>query len=361
MARGLLMASALVLVASAASAAPAKHKKPQKKAVPAAVSPDDSTTDTPNAAPAVAVESSAPAPADSSSKPSNDSASKAELPPVAEADSGGAGAVSAPIADSDLGSGPSAQELEAIGRREAARIAAGRIQVAVWAAVDMARRSFKYSDPIGPQYAPYRLPLAPMLSMGLEAYPFASSDVPGLRDLGFRAHVSKAFAVDSKTPDGATINTSWTRFGGEARQRLLFPSSHPLELGLSIGADGSYFDMSTRSVVQGLLPSARTLAVQLGLDARLELVSRFSLALGVAYLAPTVRGAIYNRFRDPHVHGIDGDFAAILGLAPGLEARASARYTRYFASFQPELGDSFVAGGALDEQFQFGLGVRYAH
>jgi hypothetical protein len=252
-------------------------------------------------------------------------------------------------------------DFAALGRREAARIAARRIEVAVWAAADFGRRTFKYSDPVGQRYAPYRLPLAPMVSVGLEAYPFASSEVVGLRDLGFRAHFSKAFAVDSQTPEGGTIDTSWTRFGAEARERFLFSGAHPIELGVAVGADGSYFDMSTKSVVAGLLPSARTVSVRVGVDARLELVPRFALALGAAYLAPTTRGAIYNRFRNPHLHGVDGDFAATLELAPGLEARASARYTRYFASFEPALGDELVAGGALDEQLQFGLGVRYAH
>ena len=128
-----------------------------------------------------------------------------------------------------------------------------------------------------------------------------------------------------------------------------------------MGADASYFGMSPKTPVAALLPAARALSGRLGLDARLLVASRFSLALGAAYLAPTSHGEIYDRFRNAHLHGLDADFAAILGIVPGLEARLSARYTRYFASFKPFLGDALVAGGALDEQFQFGLGVRYAH
>lgn len=363
-AASLLVAGALVAASSVALAAPAKHKKPRQKATPAAASPADDSKDKADSAPATPSEAPAPAgpPAEPPAKPSEEPTLKPSSS-SSEKDVGGAApadeALAPPAAASE--EGPSDRDLEALGRREAARIAAGRVEVAVWAAADFAHRSFKYSDPVGQQYAPYHLPLAPMVSMGLEAYPFASSKLTGLRDLGFRAHFSKAFAVDSKTPEGATINTSWTRFGGEARQRFLIPGAHPFELGLSIGADGSYFDMSTKSVVQGLLPSARTLSVRLGLDARLQVVPRFALGLGAAYLAPTLHGAIYDRFRDPHVHGVDGDFAAIVGIVPGLEARASARYTRYFASFKPALGDALVAGGALDEQLQFGLGVRYAH
>ena len=360
MVRGLVVAGALLTASSVALAAPPKHKKPRQKPAPAASSAADDSKDKPDASAAAAADPPPAPPAEAPAKPKDEPAPSAKSSPPPEEHSVAVdeGSALSPVASE---SGPSDRELEALGRREAARIADGRIEVAVWIAADVARRSFKYSDPVGQQYAPYRLPLAPMVSMGLEAYPFASSELPGLRDLGFRAHFSKAFAVDSKTREGATINTSWTRFGGEARQRFLIPGAHPFELGLAVGADGSYFDMSTKSVVQGLLPSARTLSVRLGLDARLQVAPRFGLGLGVAYLAPTLHGAIYDRFRDPHVHGVDGDFAAILGIAAGLEARATARYTRYFASFKPVLGDALVAGGALDEQFQFGLGVRYAH
>jgi hypothetical protein len=366
MARGLMVARVLVIASSVAFAAPGTHKKGGKKAAPAASAPardDDAKEKAEPKGPAAGDPPPAPA-LDSTPKASGEAAPNAEvaLAPAPEAKAAIDETKATPVIPPNAGETElNAHDLEALGRREAARIAAGRSEVAVWIAAGVLRRTFKYSDPVGQQYAPYRLPLAPMVAMGLEAYPFASSDVPGLRDLGFRAHFSKAFAVDSKTPEGVTIDTSWTRFGAEARQRLLFPSAHRLELGLAVGADGSYFDMSAKSAVPALLPSARTISVRVGLDARLQLVSRFGLALGAAYLAPTTRGAIYERFRHPQLKGVDGDLAAYLALVPGLEARATARYTRYFASFKPELGDPLVAGGALDEQFQFGLGVRYAH
>jgi len=97
------------------------------------------------------------------------------------------------------------------------------------------------------------------------------------------------------------------------------------------------------------------------LDGRLLLAGRFSAILGIAYLAVTSPGEIYERFRDSHVSGIDGDLGFALAIVPGLEARLGGRYTRYFASFEPKVGDPYVAGGALDEQLQVGLGVRYAH
>ena len=253
------------------------------------------------------------------------------------------------------------RDVEALGRREAARMAAGRIEVAVSASADVGSRHFKYSDPVGPLPVAYRLPLAPMASFGLETYPWASSHVPVLRDLGFRGRISQGFALGSETPDGVKIETSWTRFGGEVRERILVPGRHAIELGVYVGADASYFGMTTATPVPALVPAARTIAVRLGFDARLLVAGRLSLLLGGAYLAITSPGEIYDRFRSPRVFGVDGELGAALGIVPGLEARLMGRYTRYVASFKPIIGDQIVAGGALDEQLQFGLGVRYAH
>jgi hypothetical protein len=252
-------------------------------------------------------------------------------------------------------------DVETLGRREAARMAAGRIQVAVWAGADVGSRQFKYSDPVGPLPVTYLLPSAPMASFGLETYPWASSNVPVLRDLGFRGRFSQGFALSSETPQGVTIETSWTRFGGEVRQRILLPGPRPIELGIYVGADASYFGMETATPIPALLPAARTTAVRLGFDARLLVVRQLSLLLGGAYLAITSPGEIYDRFRSPSVFGVDGELGAALRIMPGLEARLIGRYTRYVATFKPIIGDQIVAGGALDEQLQFGLGVRYAH
>jgi hypothetical protein len=99
----------------------------------------------------------------------------------------------------------------------------------------------------------------------------------------------------------------------------------------------------------------------MGLDARLLLAGRVSVLFGAAYLAVTSPGEIYDRFRKPTVGGVDGDLGFAVALTPGLEGRLTGRYTRYFATFKPRVGDPAVAGGALDEQLEFGLGVRYAH
>jgi len=205
------------------------------------------------------------------------------------------------------------------------------------------------------------LPVAPLATFGLEAYPLAATDLLVVRDLGFRARVSRGFAMASSTTNGVPLQDSWTRFAGELRQRVLLPALHGLELGVAVGVDASYFDLQTKTDVGSLVPAARMLSLRFGLDGRMAVTRRFSVLAGAGYLATLTRGQIYDRFRRPQVAGFDGELGAAIALVPGVEARLDGRYTRYFASFAPEVGDPAVAGGALDEQFQLGLGVRFAH
>lgn len=355
LARGLAWTLALVTASPCALGATPRAKKPSAAAKSKSKSKKIVLEETPpppssEAAPAEkAAEPVAEAP-----EPEAKPAPKNEPPAVAEQP------VVALQALEPAAEPASATEAE-LGRREARRIAAGRILVAVWAGGGVANRRFTYSDAVGYNLADYNLPAAPMATFGIEAYPGASSGVPVLRDLGIRAHVSRGFAFDSDTPQKVTLETSWTRFGGEIRERLLLPGPHAFELGVLVGADASYFGMSANAPVPALLPAARTVALRFGLDARLLLGWRLSVLAGGAYLLTTSRGEVYERFREPRVRGVDADLGFAVDVGSGFEVRLAGRYTRYFASFRPELGDRFVAGGALDEQLQGSLGVRYAH
>jgi len=361
LARGLALAAALVLASPHASAAKRGKAKPKPPAP--ATSETTSATDATDKAPA---KPEAPAPPqidDSALAPAEPKPAPEALPSAGKASraDGEAEVSLASGASPTDGEVASPADHEALGRREAARLAAGRTEVGVSVSMDVASRRFEYSDELGSSLRPYKLSIAPMASFGLEAYPLATSDVPVLRDLGFRGRLSRAFGLDSTTPEGDKIDTSWTRFSGEVRERLLVPGRHPLEFGALIGADASYFVMSSTSRIQALLPSARTVSLRFGLDGRVLLAGRVSAMLGIAYLAVTSPGEIYERFRDPQVAGIDGELGCAVAIIPGLEARLTGRYTRYFASFEPRVGDTTVAGGALDQQLQVGLGVRYAH
>lgn len=365
-----LLAAALLIGSPAAvSAATPRHKPARAGAAPkkgAAHDPPPDSADEKSGAASAAEKPASPSdkpapPADEPRPPAPGPDEPPATPPAApvadSVDKPSAAATATTVGDSVA----STDDAQTLGRREAARIAARRIEVAVLVAGGIASRHFTYRDAVGRRLAPYRLPVAPMASFGVEAYPAASSDVPVLRDLGLRGDFSRGFGFDSNTPQGVTLQTSWTRFGGELRERTLLAGPHAFELGVFAGLDASYFTITSRRPVPALFPTARTVAVRLGFDAQLLIAWRLSLMLGGAYLIPTTAGEVYDHFRKPKLAGVDADFGAAIDVAPGFQARLTGRYTRYFAAFKPALGDRFVAGGALDQQMQFGLGARYAH
>jgi hypothetical protein len=364
--------AAALLAAPPASARHHKHKA--KRAAPAAVGSGATQPDEGATAPAPDPDAggeSAPEPKSPPVKPQ---------PPRAEPARGGSSRAAAtdddppaaarklvphPPAETEapttaLGVSGSGDDIE-LGRREAARLATGRTEVAVSIGIDVGRRQFTYSDPIGETPRPYLLAAAPLATFGLEIYPLASTLIPVLCDIGFRGRVSRAFALASSTTNGAPLDNSWTRFTGEVRGRVL--AGRTRELGVAAGIDASYFELGTDAGVDvgALVPSARTLSFRLGADGRVRVAGRVSLLAGGAWLAPITRGEIYDRFRRPRVAGIDTELGVAIALTPGAEVRLGGRYTRYFASFDPEVGDAAVAGGALDQQTQMGVALRYAH
>jgi hypothetical protein len=350
---------AALLAAPAAAAASRHHKhKPKPPPAAAATPADDAETgqgadDAAKADPTPAPE---PAPPERSgaAEPTDEAPPKAIPRPLVPA------AVAAPTVNEIATTGDEGDAL-AVGRREATRLAAGRIESAVSVGIDAGRRQFTYSDPIGAAPRPYLLPAVPLATLELEVYPLATTDIPVLCDLGFRGRVSRAFAIDSSTSTGVPLDNSWTRFTGELRGRVLAGGRRAFQLGVSAGVDGSYFDLDSRTDVGALVPSARTLSFRVGVDARAHVAGRVSLLAGGAYLTAISRGEIYDHFRSPQVAGVDAELAVALALTRGVEMRVNGRYTRYFASFDPEVGDPAVAGGALDEQSQLGVALRYAH
>jgi len=373
-----------LLVARPLAAASQHHKHKPKRSAPAAASPSaaqpqtqrdqgetaraaDDASDAPAPQPSNAVAKPEPA----RDEPTRDGPARAPstndnapgAAPNLVAIPNGSAATDGPVATTkdviDVGDGVG-NEL-ALGRQEAARLARGRIEVAMWMGLDGGRRQFTYSDPIGSPPRPYLLAVAPLATWGLEVYPLASTLIPVLCDIGFRGRVSRAFAIDSSTTKGAALHNSWTRFTGEVRGRVLVRRDH--ELGVAAGVEGSYFVLGSDPGVDvgALVPSARTLSFRLGVDGRMQVAARISLFAGGAWLATLSRGEIYNHFRSPHVAGIDTELGVAVALKPEVELRLNGRYTRYFASFDPQVGDTAVAGGALDQQTQMGVAIRYAH
>ncbi|MFT3764997.1 MAG: hypothetical protein QM820_05690 [Minicystis sp.] len=80
-----------------------------------------------------------------------------------------------------------------------------------------------------------------------------------------------------------------------------------------------------------------------------------------SYLGPLSTGATYARFRGASAAGLDVGGGLAVKIAAGFEIRATADYTRWFATFAPKFADPYIAGGAVDEMLALQMGLAYAY
>ncbi len=229
-------------------------------------------------------------------------------------------------------------------------------------------RTFVYADRGTANLRDYSLYGAPTSYVRAEAWP--SLLAPRLPfDLGVVGGASTAFGSKS-TIDGARIGNAWTRWDVGLAARVRIPRGSA-RVSLAYGRDR--FAFSTSDVVFYELPQVDYAYVRVGADARVGL-GRFaalaSLGWRFAVLGSrdgTQRETISDRFSHSTVGGIDVQLGAALPLWPllrqrglrGLELRAALEWTRWFYAMHPQLGDEYVAGGALDHMFGLRLGAAW--
>ena len=255
-------------------------------------------------------------------------------------------------------------------------------------------RWFKYSDPISANNTrPYAVFGPPALNVAVEVYPAAQSGLAVIRDLGVSLDYTHHFALKSKTaqnPDGsesAEFDGSWNRFDFGLRYRLRFGADEqPSVLGVSAGYGFQNFvflpSNATAEKIKLEVPTTRYKYLRLGVDGWLPfgifaVVPRFSYLAPLGASAPAERipgpalggvvapepidDTVYARFRGASVKGIALGIDAAVAIDSGFEVRAGFDYTRFFSAFSPEIGDAFVAGGALDEYLELKLLAGYRH
>jgi hypothetical protein len=96
-----------------------------------------------------------------------------------------------------------------------------------------------------------------------------------------------------------------------------------------------------------------------GIGLRLELPADFSVTLGGGYRYIFNAGGTHLDSYFPHrtVGGLDAEVALGYRVTPMLEIRGSGQLRRYFYDMHSKAGDTFLAGGAIDQYWTVGLGV----
>ncbi|WP_433933878.1 hypothetical protein AB3662_05540 [Sorangium cellulosum] len=230
---------------------------------------------------------------------------------------------------------------------------AGSALFSVELGVEFIGRWFDYSDPRTQNLRPYSVFGQPALSIAGEVYPLASTDIAVLKGLGITASYARALGLNSAVGDGDPISTTYQRINLGLRERLSIGEAS--QLGISAGLRFLTFEIEAPADLARTVPNVSYTLFRAGLDGRFP-VGPVALALGAEYLMPLSSGAVYERFQGASVQGIGAMAGVMIPVATGIEARVLAEYARFFSSFQPEQGDAYIAGGAIDQY----LGLRLA-
>jgi hypothetical protein len=195
-------------------------------------------------------------------------------------------------------------------------------------------------------------------SIAGELYPGASTGAAFVKDIGIVGRYSGSFPFSSQTRDGSQeAKGSWTRSAFGVRGRFL---AGPKSSGPYIGIEGTYgvwaFLFEGASPIVAEVPSVNYKYLRPAIDARFPF-GAFSVKVALGGMYVMSAGEYSDRFPHASIWGVDGAFNAAYTFLPWLEARADISYTRIFSTTNPEVGDTYIAGGALDEYFIFHGGL----
>ena len=218
---------------------------------------------------------------------------------------------------------------------------------------DAGARGFSYSDGFTKNLRSYSLGFAPGIAGWAEVYPFGGLDQV-LADVGVIGDVRSGLGLHSQSTGTGAVSTTWFRFDVGVKYRLHFGAAeHPVALGFSASYSRESFTFN---------PEAAGDAAVVYSSARLQVDGRVpfgpvALTASAAYLPVLSSDNVIN-FRGTDAEGLELSCGLAISIVSGWEIDARALYTRYFLSFNPSPGDTYVAGGALDQLLHGELGVR---
>jgi hypothetical protein len=262
----------------------------------------------------------------------------------------------------------------------------GHALFVIGAGIEIGGRSFEYTDPITNNLRPYDVFGVPIMALEAEIYPGATSGTPVLENIGLTVAYGHGFGLSSQTEEEPPkkFGTSWNRFAAGLRYRIPFGKNGSPVIGLSgrFGFVNFTFEPEgdTPEEVQASEDIKREVGsvsykyLRPGIDGRIP-IGPVAILASFGYLGVIDAGDperdVYPRFTsdndnnnpasDASIGAIDLGIGLGFRLVDGLEARLMFDYTRFFYAFTPNVGDEYVAGGALDQFFGIRAGAAYAY
>ncbi|MBU8894651.1 hypothetical protein KRR26_03505 [Corallococcus sp. M34] len=234
-------------------------------------------------------------------------------------------------------------------------------------------RTLRYRDDVfqtlrpytlGKDVAGYALPGAPQVAGTLTVYPAAAFSHGPMTRLGLTGGMERSLVLHST---GATGATRYPTVASEWRVGLRYVL--PLDSGGRSAVDfsGTYgqhafrIDPAEDGSRPADVPNVAYDEVGVDVGLRMAVTRKVEVGARVGYLLPLGAGELSSDEWFPHTSmgGITASLGLAYRLTQNLDVRLSTELKRYFFKFKPEVGDSRVAGGAVDQYPGLALQVGF--
>jgi hypothetical protein len=210
------------------------------------------------------------------------------------------------------------------------------------------QRQLSYHQDLYGNFRPYDLTLAPAIVGSLAWYPAAHFTGGWLSGFGLLAEGDYAFALSSQDASGTVYPTQSFGLLGALQYRVPLGAS---EVSVSVGYGMQTFSVETPTTPADTgVPALEYQYVRGAVATRIALSSRVAITAHGAYLHVLGTGELSDRFFPrSNVGGVEASLGLAFKLTTSFEIRALLNGRRYFFAMNPEPGDPWVVGGAVDQ------------
>jgi hypothetical protein len=214
-------------------------------------------------------------------------------------------------------------------------------------------RALTFNQNLNPSLLSYKLGVGPIAVADVVMYPLDPLVGGLIGNLGLEMEVQQGFAISSAL--GATTYKNVVHdYAGGGRYRFIFGGASDFYVSVTGGEDA--FTFTGRSAMNVLqLPDTIYHYVRPGAGLHLDVGGGLGVSLAAGYrVVLNHAGTQFQQFFPrATVAGADAELVARYALSPMFEVRAGVEWRRYWFAMHSVPGDTYAAGGAVDQSFAF--------
>ena len=222
-------------------------------------------------------------------------------------------------------------------------------------------RSLTFNQNLTNNVFPYTLAAGPILVGSAVVYPLDPLVGGLVGNLGLEGGILEGVGISSNLESGrGSLKSVVHDFAGGLRYRFPFAVADEAYVSGTVGEDAFTFSGANRTTLS--VPDTIYHYVRPGVGLHLALVHGLSIRAAGGYRIVTNEGGPQiseTFFRHLAVAGADGDLTVGFALNENFEVRAGVEWRRYWYAMNSVPGDTYVAGGAVDQSFAFTARIAF--